>query len=116
MARASPVATLGPAPAERHVQEARGVGRDRGPWGTQRHRAARALGVPVTEAGSLAPTVPEQTAAGAWVPENRKQMLCSRAQWPPEAAPAWRAPCRPTPRGDGCGPTWGPGVRFWEGP
>ena len=49
------------------------MGRGRGPWGTQRHRATRALGVPVMEAESLAPTVPEQTAARVWVPESRKQ-------------------------------------------
>lgn len=68
------------------------------------------------EAESLAPTVPEQTAAGVWVPEGRKQTpvlagLRRSQRRPPPGVP--RAVQHLLVKAAGPPGTWG---IFWEGP
>lgn len=48
------------------------------------------------EAGSLAPTVPEQTASGVWVPENRNQMLVPTGLRGPRGRPHLVCPVPPS--------------------
>lgn len=87
---AGPVDRLGAASAEGHKQEAQVAGRDRGPGGPSTSGAIHTNGVPVMEAVSPAPAVPEQTAARARGPESRKQMSGAHRA---EAPPTWRVLC-----------------------